>query len=173
MTTREKIIVGLMCLTILYGAWELIGNRKKNVLKIASNENPVEQARKFVNDFSKKVIVEKGADKYADMINKASEKWSKDPFLLQRDSLKNKKEVEEQPTKNKPVVQHIPRFVYSGFLQAGDAELAIINGLEYRVGESLNIDDYYVKSITPQSVVIAKTKGMETIKLPLQESFPK
>jgi hypothetical protein len=172
MTTREKIIVGLMCLTILYGAWELIGNRKKSELKAVSNGNPVEQARKFINDFSQKVVVEKGADKYAGIIDQAAKRWSKDPFLLKRDSLKNEKEIEKTARKP-PVVQYVPRFVYSGFLRVGDTKLAIINGLEYRVGESLNVDNYYVKSIAPQSVVIARTQGTETIKLRLQESYPK
>lgn len=168
MTTREKIIVGLMCLTIIYGAWELIGNRKKAGPTVAANENPVEDARKFLNDFSKKLSSDNGTDKYAGIIDKTGENWSKDPFLLQSDALKNEKEV-KKPTKPKEIIKRIPRFAYTGFLEVGDTKLAIINGLEYTVGDSLNVDDYYVKAITPQRVVIAQTRGTETLELLLQE----
>lgn len=172
MTTREKVIVGLMCLTIIYGAWELIGNRKKAGPTVAANENPVEDARKFINDFSKKLAAENGTDKYAGIIDKAGEDWSKDPFLLQSDALKNEKEI-KKPAKAMEIIQPIPHFTYTGFLEVGNAKLAIINGSEYAAGDSLNVDDYYVKTITPQRVVIAQTKGPETLELLLQESFPK
>lgn len=172
MTTREKIIVGLMCLTILYGAWELIGNRKKESPPPAAGGNPVEEARKFISDFSKRVAAEKGADKYGEIITIAGETWSKDPFLLHSDALKNQKEM-EKPAKTETIPNRAPNFVYTGFLAVGDTKLAIINGLEYTQGDSLNIGSYYVKSIAPLSVVIAQTKGVETIELPLQESFTK
>lgn len=170
MTTREKIIVGLMCLTILFGAWELIGNRKKRSAPPAAGANPVEEARKFINDFSKKVAAGKGADLYGEIINAAGEPWSKDPFLLQSDALKNQKDTEKQ-VKTETIPKRGPNFVFSGFLAVGDIKLAIINGLEYAEGDSLNVDNYYVKSIAPRTVVIAQTKGAGTIELPLQESF--
>jgi hypothetical protein len=172
MTTREKIIVGLMCLTILYGAWELIGNRKKESAPPAAGVNPVEEARKFISDFSKKVAAEKGADKYGEIINTAGETWSKDPFLLLSDALKNQKDT-EKPVKSKTIPKRGPDFVYTGFLAVGQTKLAIINGLEYKEGDSLNVDNYYVKSIAPRTVVIAQTKGAGILELPLQESFTK
>lgn len=171
MTTREKIIIGLMCLAIFYGAWELIGNRKQTNTTVLQNENPVEQARILISDLSQKVISEKVPDEYQQIINQAGENWSKDPFLLENEALKSQKEAEkvDAPENN---VKSRPTFRYSGFLQVGNVKLAIINALEYAVGESLNVDDFYVKSISSQSVVIAQTKGTETVEIPMQDSFP-
>lgn len=172
MTTREKIIVGLMCLAIIYGAWELIGNRKPAPPVATGDENPVEQARAFISDLSKKMIAEKIPDGYSHIINQAGEGWPRDPFLMHSEPIKAQPETPAKPSEPEKIAEQRPNFVYSGFLQVGDTRLAIVNGLEYGVGDSLNIDGYYVKSISPLIVVLSRINGSETVQLPMQESFP-
>ena len=172
MTTREKIIVGLMCLAIVYGAWELLGNREKTTATPSVAENPVAQARSLISELSQKVIADRVPDTYHYIIDQAGETWTKDPFLLQNDTVTTQKSVEKAPVTKKEKVRR-PPLAYTGFLQAGKAKLAIINGLEYAVGDSLNFDDFYVKAILPQKVIVAQTKGPGIMELYMQESFPK
>ena len=54
-------------------------------------------------------------------------------------------------------------------MQLGNVKMAIINGTEYAVGEAMDDRSFYVKSISPQRVVIGKVDGVETIQLPIQE----
>ena len=171
MTTREKFIVGLMCLAILFGAWELIGNRGSRPAPASPREDAVAQARSIIGDLSKKVVAEKVPEGYQHILSQAGESWTRDPFLLENDALSAEKETEKPETPDK-AVQPRPIFNYTGYLQVGDARLAIINGLEYAVGDAMNVDDYYMKSITPHIVVLARIQGSETIELPMQESFP-
>lgn len=44
--------------------------------------------------------------------------------------------------------------VYSGYLQAGNAAFAIINGIEYSVGDQLAVSGYRVKRIAPGFVTV-------------------
>jgi hypothetical protein len=79
--------------------------------------------------------------------------------------------VEEVP-EQKTVTPTRTGFIYTGYLELGKTKLAVINGLEYSVGESLDPNGLYVKSISPHHVVIGKVDGLETIQLPLRELDP-
>ncbi|MBU0986869.1 MAG: hypothetical protein KKH68_06405, partial [Proteobacteria bacterium] len=45
-------------------------------------------------------------------------------------------------------------FTYSGYMETGNQRLAIINGMEYTVGEELEPGGYTVNSISANQVVI-------------------
>ena len=60
-------------------------------------------------------------------------------------------------------------FVYSGYLEVDRKRMAIINGMEYREGEGLDIKGYVLKSVSPSSVVIENRGTGATINVPLQE----
>lgn len=169
MTTREKIIVGLMCLAIIYGAWELVGNRGPAKPTAPSTENPVEQVRTFVGDLTKKIVADKVPAEYLYMINQASDRWVKDPFILTQEPLSTERESPKTGTEK---ISARPTLEYSGYLQVGTSIMAIINGMEYAVGDALTMEGYYVKSVSPRNVVIARINGRETMELPIQESIP-
>lgn len=170
MTTREKIIVGVMCLTIVYGAYELFGARMDRKTTTAAKDKPVQSLQSFVADVTKKLIGEKIANEYQYIIAKADNNWPKDPFIQTTTPLKSKNVVQstvEQPSKQS---QRFPEFIYSGFLQLGDTKIAVINGMEYASGEALDTKGYFVKNISPQFVIIGKVKSPGIIKLPLSET---
>lgn len=56
-------------------------------------------------------------------------------------------------------------FSYTGYLDAGSRRLAIINGIEYMVGDQLDSGSLVVKSIDPEKVVLedAGKRGQLTI----------
>jgi hypothetical protein len=55
-----------------------------------------------------------------------------------------------QATGNEPQAA----FVYSGYLKMGGEVFAIINGMEYRIGEELEVADHFLTSIERNKVTI-------------------
>lgn len=167
MTTREKIIVGVMCLTIAYGAYELMGARKPKA-KTSPQADPVAELKNFVLEVSQKLVGDKLGEEYQYMIEQAGDQWTKDPFLHSSTSLKKNLTERVLPKKLVPT-ERPPELTYTGFMQIGDTRMAILNGIEYARGESLNLKDYFVKDILPTRVVIGRLNNLETIQLPIAE----
>ena len=170
MTTREKIIVGVMCLTIVYGAYEVIGrsgSRPDAPPTVAGSS--IGELKSFVAEISGKLANERISQNHQHMIHQAGADWTKDPFIHSTEPLKKrltpnasvKKQVRKRPS---------PAYVYSGFMQLGRIRLAIINGMEYAVGEKLPDTSFYVKSISSKRVVIGKVNGSETIQVFITET---
>lgn len=165
MTSREKIIVGIMCLTIVYGAYELIfrGNTRPGTSPTATGSSTGD-LKSFVAEITAKLAKEKVAVEYQHMIRQAGADWTKDPFIHSSAPLKKRLSTAGS-TPKKASKSPSPRYVYSGYVQLGQSKLAIINGMEYAVGEKLPNKAYYVKSISATKVVIAKVNGKETIQI--------
>jgi len=47
--------------------------------------------------------------------------------------------------------------------------MAIINGLEYRIGEQLEMEGYFLRQITPSKVIIFNKNTGDREEIPLQE----
>ncbi len=170
MTTREKILVGLMCLAILYGAYELFwtpSTRKETKQKVTATG---EDLHKFAGEVTQKLVKEKLPEEAIYRIEKASASWTKDPFLQTASPLTANKPADTSASPAVQTYSEQPDLVYTGYLQLGNKMMAVINGMEYAVGESIGVNDLYVKRITGQSVTIGKVKSKETIQLPLYES---
>lgn len=168
MTAREKIIVGMMCLTIVYGAYEVVGSRvsKREAPKV--QKNAAGELKAFVAEIGSKLNKERSAKTYTYAIEQAEAAWNKDPFIQSSRPLQ--KHLAVSPGIQAPKRPDLrSQFTFSGFLQLGDTRMAIINGTEYAVGEALPDKSLYVKSISPDRVVIGKVKSPETIQLPLKE----
>ena len=168
MTTREKVIVGLMCLTIVYGAYELIGSNTSRKKAPSSPEDPIGELKSFVAEIGQKLNRERPAGDYAYIVTQAGSTWDKDPFIHSPGSLKKSPPASTAARPSKRV-EYRAKFAYTGFMQLGNVKMAIINGTEYAVGEAMDDRSFYVKSISPQRVVIGKVDGVETIQLPIQE----
>lgn len=169
MTTREKFIVGVMCLTIVYGAYELLGNKTSRKKAPVSQANPMQELQGFVTDMTHKLVKEKvsGEDRYR--VAQASGQWSKDPFIHSAQPLKTQLKAQTPQESRSKQLTIAPDFVFSGYLELGNTKMAVINGMEYAVGDSLGTNGYYVKNISSHRVVIGQVNGLETIKLPLRE----
>ena len=173
MTTREKIIVGVMCLTIFYGAYELLGNKGTDRKKStgAAQTNPLKELRDFVSGVTQKMVKEKMSVEYQYMVEQAGMDWAKDPFIASSTPLKSELTVKKPAPEDAEPSLSAPDFNYTGFLQLGDKKLAVINGTEYTTGESLGIQGYYVKRIAPNRVVLGNVDSSEVINLTIQEEY--
>lgn len=169
MTAREKIIVVLMCITILYGAFELFGNKEVSRTASSPAAGASTELRAFITDITSKLIKEKVSEENRYLISQAGSRWTKDPFLLSADALKTRQDdvVQARPEESTPAPVYT--FNYTGFLSLGDKKLAVINGREYTVGEALAVEGFYLKQITAKQVTIAKKSGSDVIKVPLYE----
>ena len=170
MTTREKIIVGLMLLTVGYGVYAVFfeGKAKPQETFAFSATEQLENLSAFITKVAEasRAGLSKG-DKY--IIQQAQAEWKQDPLISVE--LKDRPESELQKTKRVTRVT-IPdlNVSYTGFMQMGDRKFAIINGLEYASGDRLDQGDYIVRSITPRQVVIVSTgRSKQRFIFPLEE----
>ncbi|MFC1825854.1 hypothetical protein ACFLYZ_00490 [Thermodesulfobacteriota bacterium] len=163
MAKREKIIVLLMALAVLYGGYEFfLASKSKS--GIGSPEHKEEVLDKFVTDaavkLKKKDISE--VDKY--IIARAKDEWPRDPFV--RIELPSESELKQELVEASALNTTL---TYSGYMEMGGQKLAVINGMEYMVGDELEPGSYIVKSISATQVVIGIKGTKQTIILEVEE----
>jgi hypothetical protein len=157
-----------MCLTIIYGAFDLTVARKSRKSAPSPVGNTINELKSFVAEIDQKLNSQQIAKEYPYVINQAGIAWEKDPFIRSSKPLQKRLTADSKERPSKPKMERT-NFNYTGFMQLGTTRMAIINGMEYAEGESLADKTYYVKSITPQRVLISKVHGPETIQLPISE----
>jgi hypothetical protein len=162
MSNREKIIVGLMLLTVAYGVYALFfeGKVKSSATPIASVS--ATQQLENLNAFITKVAEASKAglskeDKY--IISRAESAWKQDPLTTVELTDRPQNELNRQKQQVAQTTGPQLNVSYTGFMQMGDKKFAIIDGLEYAAGEELERGGFVVRSITPNQVVIFSTDG--------------
>jgi len=172
MTQREKIIVGLMLLTVVYGVYTVFfegkGKTKPKEITAFSATEQLESLSAFITKVAEasKAGLSK-EDEY--IIQQAEAEWKQDPLISVE--LKDRPESELQRAQQLTTVS-IPdlNISYTGFMQMGDKKFAIINGVEYTSGDRLEQGDYIVRSITPRQVIIVSTgQSKKKFIFPLEE----
>jgi Type II secretion system protein B len=170
MTNREKIIVGLMLLTVVYGIYTVFFESKGNVEPAAAISSTKEL--EGLNAFITKVAEASKAglsdpDKY--IIARAEAEWKQDPLVSAELTNRPESEIQKSKAAPKAVIPNL-KVSYTGFMQMGDRRLAIINGVEYSAGDELEQGGYVVRSITPSQVVIVSTgDSKQRFIFPLEE----
>lgn len=163
MSNREKIIVVLMVLSVVYGGYIMFFESPKQANTFsAGGDRELEALNTFITKIADKA--KSGASKeQAYTLNKAQTAWKQDPLV----ELEAK--IVEVDTGPQPVLD--ARVQYTGFLQMGDARLAIINGMEYEAGDRLEPGGFIIRSILPNHVVVAPPgKNKKTMILPMEET---
>jgi len=162
MTKREKIIVGIMVLTVGYGAIELLLPRAKTRTGPTALQ-PAENLSVFISkvaDAAKSAASESSAL----IIQKAEAAWKLDPFMVIRKAAPPPAEG-RSPTETARAVSNL---IFNGFLEIGSKRLAIINGMEYEAGDRVSPGAFSIKTILPNKVILTSSQG--EVVLPLQES---
>ncbi|MCF8036965.1 MAG: hypothetical protein K9K62_08850, partial [Desulfobacteraceae bacterium] len=147
MGTREKILVGLMIVALVYGAFELFLSPGENGSQQQDAGPDIETARQMEQEINTRISRADLNAEQAYILEMAGRQWQRDPFYVlpkQEDITERQPETESSPGKLK----------YTGYLEIGNTEMAIINGLEYRTGERLEQGGGMVRSISPRRVVI-------------------
>lgn len=162
MTNREKVIVGLMVLTVGYGVIEYTMPRR-------NAGPPLTAPAEGVNAFIAKVadtIKAASSDASALVIRKAEAAWTQDPFL----EIRKPQPARAEAAAPKEAGRGPVNLVYSGFIEIGAKRMAIINGMEYEAGDTVNPGGFTVKSVLPTKVLIGPPqRDGAPIELPLKD----
>ena len=158
---REIIILVIAALFILYAGYEylIVGPASKKVKTSTESVNINTSITGITKDLGKDKIT----DFYAYVIRRMEADWSKNPFW--------KKDIYKEWVNREGVVKSgvLAKIIYSGYVDSGKNKMAVINGLEYRLGEELELEGYVLKQITPSSVLIFNKYTGNKEEIPLQE----
>jgi hypothetical protein len=169
MSKREKIILIIMALTVVYGFYALfLENPSAGIPKLAASGNKLDTFNKFITSVAAMV---KGGVSEEDtyIIDKIPVKWTKDPLLNTRTETTFKPEKEKLTEAKKEATARELGMVYTGFLNMGSRNLAIINGNEYEKGEKLPDSGHIVEAIYPNRVVFGIQGSKKKITVKLEE----
>lgn len=156
---RQIIILIITALFVLYAAYDfLIAQPAAKRARIEAQPVEIET---FINTLSKDLMKDKvaGVDTY--VAGRAEMAWGKSPFW-ERASYREFAGSESGSGE-------VAKIIYSGYVDTGRKKMAIINGWEYEVGESLEIDGYVLKSVAPSRVLIVNRNTGGELYVPIQE----
>lgn len=155
MNTRERWIVGLMIVVVLYGGFSTANSlwRKQQGRYRGDNDKSTETAR-FVETARARLALMVLTPTETVVLDKAADAWPNSPFW----------EHSEQTT---VVVEQPEELQFTGYLKVGDVQIAILNGREYRLGETVSSSDFVVESIAANQVVLASQGGGRRLSITL------
>ncbi|MCC5833538.1 MAG: hypothetical protein JJU20_02285 [Opitutales bacterium] len=159
MNTREKVILGICGAAV---AWAAVVELPEILFPSEHSDNrsvPTD----VVNEL--RTVVQAGQLTNLDrhMLNLVSEigHSSQNPFV----SPEEYREIRERAGSRR-TAEALPKYV--GFFRIADLVFAIIDGVEYRVGEELNGADYRVVEIQHDQVQLVRGSGHERVTLNLE-----
>jgi hypothetical protein len=161
---RQIIILSIAALFAVYAGYELLIASPASK-KVKTNENNQEIST-VVSDLRNDLMknVEGGMDEY--IITRAEANWKRNPFW-DRSSSSYKEWAATQGAAGSS--GSAAKIIYSGYVDAGKMKIAIIDGLEYRVGEQLEMEGYVLKRVTPSKVLIVNKNTGSEVEIPISE----
>ncbi len=151
MEKREKILLGVMLIGLLIvGPYYLFsgGGKVPSVSELVNKES-LDKAIKDVDAIAKKSVLSKVEIL---RLQKAEEPWAFNPFY---DRNKDTEQAQD-------VVLHLPEGVtvsYTGYVSVNGQMYAIISGMEYQVGNHLEIagaENFIITKILKDKIIIGK-----------------
>ena len=150
MSKQEKVIVVIAALVVIFGIYSFFIASPDKRTRIEAGKD-ITKLNKLVNDVTEEL--QKGslteAEEY--IIAQAGAEWTKSPFFEGRPSWK--------PGIGDIAQAEKVEFTYTGYVELGKKRLAIINELDYQigeylVGESSKSGGHIVKGIYPDRVIL-------------------
>ncbi|MFO7688876.1 MAG: hypothetical protein R6V60_22575 [Desulfobacterales bacterium] len=170
MSKREKLILVIMALTLVYGFYALfLEDPSPTKMKPAASANKLDTFNTFITNVA--ALVKEGvSEEEAYIIDNIPAKWTRDPLLNARDEVFSKTAKEQLGAAKIEESVRALGIVYSGFLNMGSRNLAIINGIEYEKGETLPTGGHVIEQIHANRVVIGLHGGNKKLTVNLEET---
>lgn len=155
MSKQEKVMVIIAGLAIIFGVYYFFIVSPAKHIRIETGKKMLVLS-KLADDITAELKEWDLTEAEAYIITQAGTEWTKDPFFEGK--------VSWTSGSGGTVIQaEKVEFSYTGYIELGKKRLAVINGLDYQigeslVGESLESGEYIVQNIYPDRVVI-KPKG--------------
>jgi len=156
---RQIVILTVMAIAVLFAAYDFFIGQPAS--KKAKTEAKPVVAESFVTKTSTDLLKDKVAAVDSYIIKKAEMEWSKNPFW-------SRSEYREFAGKEAGGGL-AAKILYSGYVDAGRKKMAIINGFEYGPGEALELEGYFLKTVTPAQIIIVNRSTGSELTIPIQE----
>jgi hypothetical protein len=165
LTRQQIIILSIMGLVILFAIYDVFiaARSKAEPIDIGKKTSELEA---FLSNITSKLPKGSLPTSDAYILSRAETGWVHDPFY-ERKSFREWEKRKERARAG-GISQKVS-FSYSGYLNVGNKNLAIINGVEYEAGNRLEIEGYVLKKIYAGKVVIVNEKSGAKFDVPLQE----
>jgi len=164
--TKQKIIIGVMGIAILYAAVDFLTPKKTPVIDV---KQKTEELNTFVTTLSAGMGKDTAKNLAPLIFSRAEKEWTQDPFLDEKSFRAWSKAKEGAAAPKEGAAAPKIEFVYAGYLEMDRKRIAIINGVEYEEGEALDIKGFSLKSVSPARVVIENRRIGATVNVPIQE----
>lgn len=156
MIVREKIMVGLAVAALIYGGFTVVLPK----LRSSSNQHDMKQTidvlRNMTEQTRRKLQTNALTRAERRVLESAVCNWATNPFSGQEVDVGKKISASG--------------IVYTGYLNVSGEKIAVVNGSEYRIKETLNSNDFVVESIERERVVLS-LKGRESkLVVPMAEN---
>jgi len=154
MSTRERIVLALCAVAVLYGAYVLFledaggggGTLSADDLKTLEVQ---------VADLRESFRAQLGGDPGGYVLEAALIEWKGDPFL---------KQVRPEDDADRPRVD----VRFTGYVDVAGRKLAIIDGMEYGEGDVLRSGSHRVKRIEPRQIELVPVNGGEPTRVAIE-----
>jgi hypothetical protein len=165
LSKQQIVILAVMALVVLYGAYDILSPKAPKTDAVSPAARSAERAE-FISEFTANTARNLPSKFDAYSVVRAEAKWVGNPF----DDRKLYAAWKSARTPTGPAAD-LPKhvFTYTGYIQGGTKRIAIVNNVEYGVGDALDIQGYSVKEISPTKVVIVNKMEKKVIDVPLQE----
>jgi len=159
---RQMIILGVMVIVILFGAYDLLTSKSKSLP--VNTTQKLEELKTFVSSLT--AGTEKDATGNLDILifSRAEKEWTQDPFLENKSFKAWAKAGAASGADTKKM-----DFIYSGYVGSGKRHIAVVNGVEYKEGEALEVPGYVLRRISSTRVVIENRGTGTMLDIPMQE----
>ena len=167
LTTRQIIILGVAVIAVLYGGYDFFFAKSKKAAVIDTGKK-IEELNTFMTEMTIALGKDTPSPVDAHIIRRAEAGWAHDPFYNRKTEKAWAVAKGQAQTGGIAAAPKSP-FSYTGYVEAGNKTIAVINGNGYGAGDALDVDGYVLKAIDPARVTIYNRETRRTIDIPLQE----
>lgn len=148
MEKREKIILVLLLVVVGYGAYAYLftGGETTNVKDLVK----VDELNRIKADVEAKLAEHPLTERERYRLEQSERPWTKDPFYDRTQDMETESTVDTD----------FPEDVdlrYTGYIKIGNEIMyAIVNSMEYKIGDELEVEGFYLFDITDSKIVIGR-----------------
>jgi hypothetical protein len=166
LTTRQIIILGVMLLAILYGAYEFLFTVPKRPDGVT--EKTATDLNALIGNITASMTKDTPSPLVTYRINRMEAEWLRDPFYEPPNN--REEEIAKEMAKLQAEAAAVKgQLNYTGYVDMGHKKIAVVNGNEYTIGEALNVAGFVLNEIYPAKISISNKETRMTLEIPLQE----
>ncbi|WP_428565363.1 MAG: hypothetical protein ACP59X_04150 [Solidesulfovibrio sp. DCME] len=151
MSRREKIILAVTCIVAVVGLWIGLGGNTVREHLAPSAGNEAAQAGAMLANIKETALTPTEIA----LLGAINSPWPAKAFYDKPFADQGAKPVAAQPR-------------YTGYVELGSGRLAVVDGMEYQVGDALESGGYKVVSIAPDQVVLESLVNAQRMTLPYE-----